>query len=714
MFNRKTEKKEQKTQEVDKSINFYDSMIDDIFADSSAKAEAAPRTDENTVPCEDDAYTEDDSSGQTSYEEVSDKELASSIRPEADTFDGDSDIIAEKSVPKDHHEVDIHKWKSETITTISEEYSEERINSNEVDDELLIALGYVNGDVNTTSNYDGLLPEKLFALKKEFSDIREADEIFDRFVKEKRRIEIRISATLIFSLLLCLYPYVSSFLKDQIQFFDCERFFVPNMLVCLQLLFVAAAFSASDLFFGFLKIFNAKPTSYSASGLLLLATTATVILYAFFAEPSGSVSCSAYMTVAAASVLIPLFEDRMRVKQQIDSFELSVSKEDARSSRLDKADGKYILAHRGIPTDFAERTRTPYESPKIMNLILLPSILLAAAIGTVVYLATKDAENALVTASAVSCILFPASQLLTGVPFYFSAHGILNPENCALIGRSSVNELSEVTEIAISEGEIFDRNTANPVNMQLFCETLYTTIYCTSSLTRKRRSPISSLFAENIEDGDLSTNVQTVEDTKDGVAAIIDNKYAVLCGNARFMQDHDFEIPEPAPEDTAEGTSLIYTAINGKIAVSICVDYSVRESFIDVLNTASSNGIKLNIYSSDFGVSRSVISSKLGIYDDDFDLIKEKMPTPTGASPAVTSDTPAMLFETPTIAKTVKKAERALSIYSGIVSAISLIPSIAVAVLGLTLSPYVILVYQAIITLPIFIISKIYFQEKHN
>ena len=70
MFNRKTEKKEQKTQEVDKSINFYDSMIDDIFADSSAKDEAAPRTDENTAPCEDDAYTEDDSSGQTSYEEV--------------------------------------------------------------------------------------------------------------------------------------------------------------------------------------------------------------------------------------------------------------------------------------------------------------------------------------------------------------------------------------------------------------------------------------------------------------------------------------------------------------------------------------------------------------------------------------------------------------------------------------------------------------------
>ena len=707
MFNRKTEKKEPKTQEVDKSLSFYDSMIDGIFADSSENTEKAPNTDGDTAPLEEDVtYTED--------EEICDTDPVAGTEAVSDSPSEENAIAEEGTEPKDQHEVDIHKWKSGTITAISEEYSEERINSNEVDDELLIALGYVNGNGSVTAEQDNLLDEKLFALKKEFSDIREADEIYGEFVKEKRRIEIRISATLIFSLLLCLYPYVCSLLKTQVQFFDCERFFVPNMLVCLQLLFIAAAFSASDLFFGFLKIFIAKPTGYSASGLLLLATTAAVILYAFFAEPTADVSCSVYMTVAAASILIPLFGDRLRVKQQMDSFELSVSKNDVRSSRLDKADGKYILAHRGIPTDFAGRTKTPYESPKIMNLILLPSFLLAAAIGTVIYLTSRDAGCALVTTSAVSCILFPAAELLTGIPFYFSAHGILNPENCALIGRASVNELSEVTEIAVNEGEIFDRSSVNPVNMQLFCETLYTTLYCTSSLTRKRRSPISALFSENIEDGDLSTNVQTVEDTKDGVAAIIDNKYAVLCGNASFMQEHDFEIPTPAPEDTAEGTSLIYTTINGKIAASICVDYTVREGFIDILNAATANGIKLNIYSSDFAVSRSVISSKLGICDDEFELIKEKMPAPTGVSPAVTSDTPAMLFDTPSIAKTVKKAERTVSIYSGIVSAISLIPSIAVALLGLTLSPYVILVYQAIITLPIFIISKIYFQEKHN
>jgi hypothetical protein len=59
MFNRKTEKKEPKTQEVDKSLSFYDSMIDDIFADSSENAEKAPNTDGDTAPLEEDVtYTE--------------------------------------------------------------------------------------------------------------------------------------------------------------------------------------------------------------------------------------------------------------------------------------------------------------------------------------------------------------------------------------------------------------------------------------------------------------------------------------------------------------------------------------------------------------------------------------------------------------------------------------------------------------------------------
>lgn len=717
MFNKKSEKKEPKSKDVGKSTDFYDNMIDEIFAGITP--------DENGS---------DQKNGSDDYSKLFSDSRDSSEKPAEDNedyfFTDTQDFIKEtkeevpekheeaeepaESEPKDHHGVDIHKWKSETITSISEEYSEDRINSNEVDDELLIALGYVNSNQKNEAIAENLLPEKLFALEKEFSDIREADGVYDKFVGAKKRIEIRICATLLSTLILCLYPYIAALLKNSIAFFDCERFFVPNMLVCLQLLLIAAAFSASDLFFGFLKIFTGKPTVYSPSGLLTVLTTAVAIVYAFTASPSGDFSCSLFMTVTATSLLVPLFADLCRVKQQMDSFELSTAKEDPHSSRLDLSDGEYILAHKGIPKDFSERTRAPYESAKVLNFLLLPSLLLTAMIGTVIYLTTKNAEAALITASTASCVLFPTAQLLTSVPFHLNAHSILNAENAAIIGRTSVDELETITEISINENEIFDRNATNPINMQIFSETLYTTIYCTSSLTRTRRSPISSLFAENIEDGDLSSDVQTVEETQNGIAAIIDNKYAVLCGNEKFMREHDFDIPEPSPEDLTTGTTLIYTAINGKIAASICVDYSVRKDFADILHAATENEVKLKIYSYDFGVTRSVISAKLGIYDNAFDLIKEKMPLPSGLSPAVTSDNPAALFEAPAIARTLKKAEKVLGIYAGIVSAISVIPAIAVAALGLQISPYIILLYQAVIALPTFIISKIYFQGKNN
>ena len=712
MFNKKNEKKNIEHSDTDKSTGFYDSIIDDMFANTEHQKSA------------DEKSTNEPESLDDLFSDISmdDEDIFSEDTPANDEQNDEPDVKEENPAkentvaePKDNHEVDIHKWKSEPINAISEEYSEERINSNEVDDELLIALGYVNGEQKTVSDSEVLLPEKLFALDKEFSDLREADELYGKFITTKRRIELRLCVTLFAAILLCLYPYVGKLFSSSVEFFNCERFFVPNMLVCLQLLFIAAAFSARDMLQGLLKTFTAKPTIYSASALLFIATTAATILYAFTAEPSGIVSCSVFMTVCAASMLVPLFGYLMRVKQQMDSFELSADKEDVKSSRLDKCGEEYILAHRGIPKDFAERTKAPYESPKILNFLLLPSLLFSAVLGTIVYLVTKNPESALVLASAASCIVFPTTQLLTSVPFYFSAHSILNSGNCAIIGRASVNELSDIGEISVNECEIFKHNTINPVNMQLFSETLYTTIYCTASLTRNKRTPISSLFAENVDDSDLSSNVRTVEDTKDGVAAIVDGKYAVLCGNASFMKDHDFDVPAPSPEDMAsKGTTLIYTAINGKIAASICVDYVIREEFADILNAAKQTGIKLRIYSSDFGVTRSVISAKLGIHDDEFDLIKEKMPLPTGISPAVTSDNPALLFEAPAIAQAVRKAEKFLGIYSGIISAVSIIPAIAVAILGLTLSPYVILVYHAIVALPVFIISKIYFQAKDN
>ena len=720
MFSKKNEKKQADRKETEKTTDFYESMIDDMLgAGELLNADGDKKEDVTDDPALFDDLFEDApaSDEEPANDAAANAEEAPLTNEKLDQPSGEepSPHIGTNNEPTDHHEVDIHKWKSETITSISEEYSEERINSNEIDDELLIALGYVNGDRKDEPERDTLLPEKLFAMTKEFSDVREADTIYERFIASKRKIEFRLIATLLAAILLCLYPYVGSLLGRTVEFFDCERFFVPNMLICLQLLFVAAAFSASDLFFGFIKIFTGKPQIYSASALLFLATTATTVIYAFVSEPTGIVSCSVFMVVSAASMLVPIFCDLMRVKQQMDSFELSADKEDVKSSRIDRCEGEYILAHRGIPKDFAERTKASYDSPKIMNLILLPSFMFSALLGTVVFLTTKNSETALISASATACIVFPTSQLLMSLPFYRYAHSVLNSENCAIVGRNSVNELSKIIEISVSEGEIFKYNTINPINMQLFGETLYTTIYCTASLTRSRRSPISALFAENVENSDLSGNVQTVEDTRDGIAAIVDNRYAVLCGNARFMRDHDFDVPEPSPEETASmGTTLVYTAINGKIAASICVDYVVREEFYDVLRSATENGIKLKIYSSDFGVTRSVISAKLGIHDDAYELVKEKMPLPTGVSPAVTSDNPAMLFETPVIARAIKKAERVLGIYSGIVSAVSLFPAIAVAVLGLTVSPYIILIYHAITALPVFIISKLYLQSKNN
>ena len=715
MFNKKTEKKPTENQAPEKNVGFYDSMIDDIL--SGEKNNGSKNDAEGTASVTEELFAAEPETGgeERSYSFDGDAVLPFPGESEEISEETEEKATAEEAQKNDHHEIDIHKWKSETITSISEEYSEERVNSNEIDDELLIALGYVNGNQKPVTEADSLLPERLFALDKEFSDVRESEEIYQRLAGEKRKLDIRIIATLAISILLCLYPYVARLLSYSVEFFDCTRFFVPNLFVCLQLLFIAVAFSAGDLLKGFLKLFTAKPTVYSPASLLLLETTASAVLFALLPNIPESIDCSLFCAVASASILIPLFTERARLLQQTTAFCTAADKGSIKSSRIDKCEDGYMIAHRGIPRDLAERTKAPYESPRVMNLTLLPSFVFSTVIGTAVFLITDNAESAFSAASAAACILFPTVQLLTSLPFFHSAASILASEGCAIIGRGSVNELAGIEEMTVSEGEIFRMNASSTVNMQLFNETLYDTIYCTASLTRRKRSPISSLFAENIENEDLSANVQTVEDTVNGTAAIVDNKFAVLCGNAEFMREHDFDVDALAREYGEDSiNAVIFTAINGRIAAVICVDYLIREDFLDIANAARAGNVRLKIHSTDFGVTRRMISAKTGLYDDDFELVKEKMPLPTGSSPAVTADCPAALFSVPSVARAIKRAEKFLGIYSAVIPCISAAAAIIAAAIGITVSPYVIFIYHAITALPAFIASAVYLQNKDN
>ncbi len=669
--------------------------------ENSAVEDTVP---EEEIPAVEETAPEEEIS--TVEETVPEKEENSEVEETATAMDEElAELLEAIEEPEEPAEDDSHKWTNEAITAISNEHVDEVLPEEELDDKLLLALGYKNADGEVIKNRGRKYPaEKVFALDKEYSSTNEDEYLCGRFKKAKRNVILRLVFTAVFALSIALYPTFASMLAPRIEFFDTGRFFSANTVVCMQLMLLASAFSAPELLGGFLKVFSGKPDVYSAPAFAVVFNAVSCALYAFLAKPDSSLPVSLYTLFAALTLLIPIADDLMRVSAQKRAFSLLTEGE---SYRLDNVEGEFVLRRGRYPSDiksrFSEGTR-PLTAAKYS---VLPTLLLSVVAGMLVWFFKKNASEAIYTSLTFSSLTFPACLLLSSLPFFGGFESKCARSASAVIGRASLDELAAVDSVSVSDKLIFERDSATPLNMELYNnQSIFEMMYCTASVLRGHTSALAKIFETSAEDIELSENVKVVEENENGIGAIVDDRYAVMVGNVAFLEEHRIDIPRDEIKDTNEGhLTPVFIAINGILTAYMAVDYKAGEEAKVISDCIRAEGLKLRVYTDDFCVKRELVAAKLHIREDELELIYAPLPKEKGlASTAILSrENPEAVFETLSSAKSARSADKIYRIISTVLFIASIAFAAVSTALGFTLTPLLALLTQLILMLPVII-----------
>ncbi len=628
------------------------------------------------------------------------------------------DISSQKpqeEAPKNTESTEVTRWQSRELNDLTEEYSAQKMSEEDMDEKLLLALGYLSDDTSAQKlAKPQKLTEQVFGLKKEFSDIGEIPTIKERFKKQNKSLRLRLAVTLLAAFTVFLYPLVCSIMASHVQFFNTSIFFNANAFIVMQIAFIAAAFSAKELIKGLLKAIVLRSNVYSAPAILFVFLTVAQVLIAFLCDKTSGLNVSLFWFPAILSLVLPILSDAMRMKVQESTFDrLNANVTDCKDVyHLSENDGNIFLEKNVRDSDFYERTSRRYTDPRIMNLLLIPGSVFSVIAGLFTFFITNDTASAFATASTCICIIIPSSMLMNYYPFFSASSTVLSNAGASVVGRSSVDPLAKCDCITVNERDIFTNDAVTALNMELFNDSnLFDMIYYTASALRDCNTAFSSLFMSNADSIELSSDYVVTESCESGFTAVIDKSNIIQIGRFEYMEECGVEIPPADIPRTNDGQAIpIYIASNGALISYFSISYTPSTEFLHIAQNASASNVKLRILSSDFCVTEALIRSKLGLSDDMFELVKNDgggAGRRAYSTLAVSVDAPAILFTVNRICKAVKKAERAVFASTVATSCLSVLVSLLITIFGFGgISPYVIAIYNALMVLPAFVLTK--------
>lgn len=614
-----------------------------------------------------------------------------------------------------------HKWHNDTLKRIDEDHKTHT--ESEIDHDLLLALGYVDGDKDKpkyshkkSDAAQAKIPESVYGMKKEYRDVREIPYIKQQFDRDAKMLNLRLICTAVSVLLLLIYPLIATALKGKVEFFDVGRFFGANLLICCDLMLIAAAFSVVPLLHGLRGAVAMKPTLYSPSAMLIVAEAAISIAYAFIIKGSSSAHMSLYCMPAALSLLFPILSEKMQFEKQRAAFEsLADCEETGRTHwALTKDEHGAALTKNVFPEGLLKQTATPCADAKLMNLTLIPLCALSAIAGLLIFFILNNAEAAISVSALCFCLtLVPLTAIFGYASFYLCTKDLLEPSETALVARSSVDALASTDCITVSEKDIFGSGSADTLNMELYNDAnLFDLLYFTASALKNRDLPFSHIFTTSAEDIELSSDCTVTESTSDGFCTLVDGNRPVHIGNADYLRKHGMSIPYADTEDTADGRSVpLFIALDEKPISYFCIEYNPCEEFVSFASLAVEEGIKIRILSSDFCVTKALICAKLHIEESAFELVKtDKTDLPRSCPVyAVSSAHPEPLSQSAGICRIIKKAEKLSYAACIATTVLSVILSALTSTFGLFfLSPYIVLALSSVLTLVPALLTKGY------
>jgi len=570
--------------------------IAELFGDDSAPAE-----EEAEIPAE--AFEELAELPEDEYEEP----LAEENYVEEAAYEEPAYEEVEAIAPELEYEAE------ENVEEPTETPEEPRVDEDTAT--LLTALGYSDAQPGQTHQQISR-PEKTTRKTvdlslaygyegKEYMSHAQTAAIKNTYARNRFNMLIRLGGTLLFALLLFVYD---AFGKNFGGVLDAKVYLVVNIMISLQLLLIASAFSVKQLIAGIQGIFKAEPIVHSVSATALVLTVLYDIVIAIVAPESFTL----YNFPAAICVLLSVLHDYFVLEREtyvfdrlsswqsvatlerVDAAELAEELGEGRIGDVENRIGQAFRMRRGeFAENYFRHINRRHPLTKILNFIIAPVIALSLVIFIISLASDKTALEAFNIMLAVNLFSLPSFMLVSmSYPFYTLVSKNLNADS-VIFSESDVSEYKKVDTVVFEESDLFDDSSLT-INRISVCDKnrmqdVFDIMCGVSALYDRIGGRIASAFRDSTAEGDIPTDISVVSVDDGGFEGVAGGRYYTVGSDAYLtskgisvMRYYDDKYIASNP-----GGVVLHIAVDGVEVFKLYLTYRISDNMQSVINELS-------------------------------------------------------------------------------------------------------------------------------
>lgn len=633
--------------------------------------------------------------------------------------------------------------------------------SDEDDSDLMVALGYSEGSEaaerasrrnkdelkrrigDIGSDYVGAFGYR----GEEYRSNEQTDAVKKAYRSDSLSMILRAAGTAIFALVIVIYELFGKKFGGAISAADYPA---VHILVSLQLLLLAAAFSWRQLVRGLVGIFRFELTPHSAAA----AAVVSVLVYDAALAVAAPDSFTLYNIPAAFCLVMSVVYDILDLERQVRAFnalsgfetcctleradQVELAAALGGSSSAGKEDARITTAMRLRRGNFAENyfKRTNKKNPALraLNYVIAPVM----ALSLVVFLISLAAGRGFVpSANTFTVMVLIAMPVFTMAgliyPFCDMAKNLLRPTE-VLLNEAEAEEYAGTDAVIFGEDDVFGPRSLLIKRIGLcggaMASDVFEVLEGAATVFDKVGGVLAGAFrrAADSSIGGNGTDVGAAEIKRlgdGGIAAEVGGRKYFI-GNESFMTLSGIAAPVDRDDRAfAEngGSAVMYIAVDGEVALKMYISYIADEEFRGLVTTLSDRGIRPVMISNDPNIDDALMARLLGQLKCPLRVIRSnaEMESEDGEKEEKTakdsvdagliadgSDWTSLVGALPACGKLCRVSELNNRISLGIIVLSVLLATFlgALGILGGMHSAYVLL-YQIICVLPAVITSKL-------
>ena len=547
-----------------------------------------------------------------------------------DYEDTDSDIYEEAALhPEDEQSLNVDEDTANLLAALG--YSEANKSSR------LKAAGKDSqssrpSDLSLAYGYDG----------KEYTSRSQTASIKSKYSRDKLNMIVRLGATALFAILLCVYDMFGNKFGGAI---DSKLYPVVNIMMSLQILLFAAAFSVRKLISGLNAMLKGDWNVYSV-------TTAAVIIaviYDIALAVAVPEAFTLYNFPAAVCLCLCAFHDYLVLEREICVFGRLTSWH--RVATLERVDASALaaeLGERGMGSsadtvgeafclrsgEFAENyfrhINRRHPLSKMLAFFVTPAVALALVLFFITLASDKSFIQAANAFVGVALFSMPAFMLVSmSFPFYKLVTGSLRGDS-VIMNEADVNEYSKVDTVVLEENDLFD-DTSLTINRISVCDKnqmhdVFDILCAVSAMYDKIGGRIAGVFRASTADGEIPSDVSVVCVEDGGFIGVADGKYYCV-GSDTYLTSKGISVTRYYDDKyiaSNPGGMVLHIAVDGAEVFKLYLSYTMSPTALTVIDELAASKIRIILRTIDPNIDLGLISRILSSsFDGTITLVRK-------------------------------------------------------------------------------------------